>query len=158
MKIGVIRETKEYEKRVALSPDAVKQLVKKGFEILVEQNAGQSSYYADADYTAVGAVVGSRSEALSANLVLKVNPFTPEEISGMTTGACCISYMYAYTNKVMVDALNARSITSFSMDAVPRISRAQKMDALSSQANLAGYKAVLLGANHLSKIFPLMMT
>jgi len=158
MKIGVIRETKEYEKRVALSPDAVKQLVKKGFEILVEQNAGQGSFYADTDYSAAGAVVGSRTEALAANLVLKVNPFTPEEISGMTTGACCISYMYAYTNKGMVDALNARSITSFSMDSLPRISRAQKMDALSSQANLAGYKAVLLGANHLSKIFPLMMT
>lgn len=158
MKIGVIRETKEYEKRVALSPDAVKQLVKKGFEILVEQNAGQGSFYADTDYSAVGAVVGSRTEALATNLVLKVNPFTPEEISGMSTGASCISYMYAYTNKVMVEALNVRSITSFSMDAVPRISRAQKMDALSSQANLAGYKAVLLGANHLSKIFPLMMT
>lgn len=158
MKIGVIRETKEYEKRVALSPDVVKQLVKKGFEVIIEQGAGQQSNYTDQDYSSAGAQVASRGEALGAQLVLKVNPYTTDEISGMTPGSSCISYMYAYTNKAMVDALNARSITSFSMDAVPRISRAQKMDALSSQANLAGYKAVLLGANHLSKIFPLMMT
>jgi len=158
MKIGVIRETKEFEKRVALSPDVVKQLVKKGFEVATEQQAGVNSNYSDQDFSAAGAAVVSRAEALSSDLVLKVNPFTPEEISGMKSGACCISYMYAYTGKPMVEALNSKNITSFSMDAVPRISRAQKMDALSSQANLAGYKAVLLGANHLSKIFPLMMT
>jgi NAD(P) transhydrogenase subunit alpha len=158
MKIGVIRETKEFEKRVALSPDVVKQLVKKGFEVATEQHAGVNSNYSDQAFSEAGATVVSHADALSSDLVLKVNPFTPEEIAGMKSGACCISYMYAYTGKPMVEALNSKNITSFSMDAVPRISRAQKMDALSSQANLAGYKAVLLGANHLSKIFPLMMT
>ncbi|MFM7193729.1 MAG: Re/Si-specific NAD(P)(+) transhydrogenase subunit alpha, partial [Bacteroidota bacterium] len=158
MKIGVIRETKPYEKRVALSPDSVKQLVKKGHAVLVEQGAGETSNFSDADFTSAGAAIGSKADALKAELVLKVNPLTAEEIGGMEPGASCISLMYAWSNKALVDALNARKITAFSMDAVPRISRAQKMDALSSQANLAGYKAVILASNHLNKIFPLMMT
>jgi len=158
MKIGVIRETKPYEKRVALSPDSIKQLIKKGHSVVVEQGAGESSFFSDADFTAAGAAIASKAEALKAEVVLKVNPLTAEEIGGMDPGAACVSLMYAWSNKALVDALNARNITSFSMDAVPRISRAQKMDALSSQANLAGYKAVILASNHLSKIFPLMMT
>ncbi|MFM9074731.1 MAG: Re/Si-specific NAD(P)(+) transhydrogenase subunit alpha [Bacteroidota bacterium] len=158
MKIGVIRETKPYEKRVALSPDSVKHLVKKGHAVLVEQGAGETSNFSDADFPAAGAAIGSKADALKAELVLKVNPLTAEEIGGMEPGASCISLMYAWSNKALVDALNARKITAFSMDAVPRISRAQKMDALSSQANLAGYKAVILASNHLNKIFPLMMT
>jgi len=158
MKIGVIKETKPYEKRTALSPDSVKQLIKKGHTVVIERGAGEASFFSDGDFTAAGASVVSKAEALQAELVLKVNPLTTEEIAGMTSGAACISLMYAWSNKALVDALNARNITSFSMDAVPRISRAQKMDALSSQANLAGYKAVILASNHLSKIFPLMMT
>ena len=158
MKIGVIKETKEFEKRVALSPDVVKLLKKKEFDVVIESGAGEGSYFSDQDYRDAGALVGSPSEVFESDVVLKVNLPTLEEIAQMKTGSACISYMYAYQYPDVIAALNQKSISSFSMDAVPRISRAQKMDALSSQANLAGYKAVLLGANHLGKIFPLMMT
>lgn len=159
MKIGVIKETKEFERRVALTPDVVKQLLKKEYAVLIEKGSGESSYFSDKDYTDAGASVVSQEEVYSgADLLLKVNAFTPAEIGKMKTGSACISYMYAYNQPEMVNALIEKKISSFSMDAVPRISRAQKMDALSSQANLAGYKSVILSANYLGKIFPLMMT
>lgn len=159
MKIGVIKETKEYERRVALTPDVVKQLLKKEYAVLIEKGAGETSYFSDKDYTDAGASVVSQEEIYSgADLLLKVNAFTTAEIGKMKTGSACISYMYAYNQPEMVNALIEKKISSFSMDAVPRISRAQKMDALSSQANLAGYKSVILAANYLGKIFPLMMT
>lgn len=159
MKIGVIKETKEFERRVALTPDVVKQLLKKGYSVLIELGAGETSYFSDKDYSDAGASVVSQVEVYSgADLLFKVNAFTTSEIEKMKVGSACISYMYAYNQPEMVDALIGKRISSFSMDAVPRISRAQKMDALSSQANLAGYKSVILSANYLGKIFPLMMT
>jgi NAD(P) transhydrogenase subunit alpha len=158
MIIGVVKETKEYENRVALSPEVVKLIRKKGYDVVVESGAGEKSYFSNQDYEAAGATIGTSKDALGADLVLKVNLATPQEIALMKEGAAYISYMYAYQHPEVVAAFNAKRISSFSMDAVPRISRAQKMDALSSQANLAGYKAVLLGANHLGKIFPLLMT
>ena len=158
MIIGVVKETKEYENRVALSPEVVKLVRKKGFEVVVESGAGEKSFFSNQDYEAAGARIVASKEALGADLVLKVNLATLQEIALMKDGAATISYMYAYQHPDVVAAFNAKRISSFSMDAVPRISRAQKMDALSSQANLAGYKAVLLGANYLGKIFPLLMT
>ncbi len=157
MKIGVVKETKAFERRVALSPDGVKLLIKKEYEILVESGAGESSYFSDQDYVAAGATVVSKSEVLAVDVILKVNPMTSEEVAGANEGAACISFLYAYTVPELINAFIAKKITSISMDAVPRISRAQKMDALSSQANLAGYKSVILGANYLGKIFPLLM-
>lgn len=158
MKIGVIKETKEFEKRVALSPDVVKLLKKKEFEVIIESGAGEGSYFSDQDYQNAGAQVAAISEVITCDVILKVNIPTLEEVAQMKQGSACISYMYAYQHPEIIEALNKKSISSFSMDAVPRISRAQKMDALSSQANLAGYKSVILGANYLGKIFPLMMT
>jgi NAD(P) transhydrogenase subunit alpha len=158
MIIGVVKETKEFERRVALSPDGIKLLIKKEYQILVESGAGESSYFSDQDYIAAGAKVVSKAEALSADVVLKVNAPTLEEVEGLKEGAACISFLYAYSHPDLVKAFLQKKITAVSMDAVPRISRAQKMDALSSQANLAGYKSVLLGANYLGKIFPLLMT
>lgn len=159
MKIGVIKETKEFERRVALTPDVVKQLLKKEYAVLIEKGAGESSYFSDKDYTDAGASVLAQEGVYSgADLLLKVNAFTTAEIAKMKTGSACISYMYAYNQPEMVEAMIEKKISSFSMDAVPRISRAQKMDALSSQANLAGYKSVILSSNYLGKIFPLMMT
>jgi H+-translocating NAD(P) transhydrogenase subunit alpha len=158
MKIGVIKETKEFERRVALSPDGVKLLIKKEYQIRVESGAGESSYFSDQDYIAAGATVVSKSEALAVDVILKVNPMTSEEVAGANEGAACISFLYAYTVPELINAFLEKKITAISMDAVPRISRAQKMDALSSQANLAGYKSVILGANYLGKIFPLLMT
>ncbi|MDX5340723.1 MAG: Re/Si-specific NAD(P)(+) transhydrogenase subunit alpha [Cyclobacteriaceae bacterium] len=158
MKIGVIKETKEFEKRVALSPEVVKLLRKKEFEVLIQSGAGESSNFSDQDYQSAGAEVVALEKVFESDIILKVNLVTLDEIARMKPNSSCISFMYAYQHPDILAALNAKSIQSFSMDAVPRISRAQKMDALSSQANLAGYKAVLLGANHLGKIFPLMMT
>jgi H+-translocating NAD(P) transhydrogenase subunit alpha len=158
MKIGVIKETKEFEKRVALSPDVVKLLRKKEFDVIIESGAGEDSYFSDQDYRDAGGEVSNFSGVFSSDVILKVNLPTLGEIAQMKQGSACISYMYAYQHPDIIEALNKKSISSFSMDAVPRISRAQKMDALSSQANLAGYKSVILGANYLGKIFPLMMT
>lgn len=160
MKLSVPKETKPFEKRVALSPDAVKSLVKAGFECLIETGAGDNSHFSDEQYEKAGAVIAKDKNQVykEGDVVLKVNAPQPDEVKGMKEGAVLISFMYAYNNPDLVDACVDKKISAFAMDAVPRISRAQKMDALSSQANLAGYKAVLAGANALGKIFPLMMT
>lgn len=159
MKLSVPKESKPFEKRVALSPDVVKTLVKAGFEVVVEQGAGEGSYFSDEKYQQAGASIEEKAKIYaSADVVLKVNAPDASEILQMKEKAVLISFMYAYTNPELVDACLQKQISSFAMDAVPRISRAQKMDALSSQANLAGYKAVLTGANAIGKIFPLMMT
>jgi H+-translocating NAD(P) transhydrogenase subunit alpha len=159
MKLGVPKETKLKENRVALTPDVVKDLVKKGFEILVEAGAGLNSYYSDDAYTKAGArIVDKKSVYADSDAVLKVNAPSTEELSGMKKGGILISFMWAATNPDLVSACEKAGISAFSMDAVPRISRAQKMDALSSQANLAGYKAVLICANAIGKILPMMTT
>ena len=158
MLIGVLKETKDFEKRVAMTPDIVKQLVKKGYSIQVESGAGDTSSFTDQDYLNSGAQVVSNKDVYSAKIFLKVNIFTLDEIKQIQPESICISFIYAYTQPLILKALMEKKISAFAMDAVPRISMAQKMDALSSQANLAGYKAVILGANALTKIFPLMMT
>ncbi len=159
MKLSVPKETKFKENRVALTPDVVKGLVKKGFEVMVEKGAGVNSFYADEAYTAAGASIVDTNKCYSdADVVLKVNAPQPDEVSKMKKDAILISFMFAATNPQLVDACSKAGISAFSMDAVPRISRAQKMDALSSQANLAGYKAVILAADTLGKIFPMMTT
>lgn len=158
MKIAVLKETKKRERRVALSPDVAKQLIKKGFEVLVEVEAGIDSGFSNKDYVAAGARSVERNEVLAADVILKVNAPTIEEASLMKEGAVSISMLYAYTQPELVEVFKERQITAFAMDAVPRISRAQRMDALSSQSNLAGYKAVIMGADAIGKIFPLMMT
>ncbi|WP_296704930.1 Re/Si-specific NAD(P)(+) transhydrogenase subunit alpha [Algoriphagus sp.] len=158
MKIGVLKETKDHEKRVALSPEVIKLLIKKEFEVAVESGAGEGSNFSDEEYKVAGASIIAKTQVFDSDILLKVNIFSPEEVSQMKEGTACISLMYAYNHPEILAEMNKKSISSFSMDAVPRISRAQKMDALSSQANLAGYKSVILGANHLGKIFPLMMT
>ncbi|MDP5121881.1 MAG: NAD(P) transhydrogenase subunit alpha, partial [Spirosomaceae bacterium] len=158
MKIGVLKESLANESRVALTPDVAKLLIKKGFEVSVESGAGKGSSMLDSAYEAVGVSVASAAEVYQSDVILKVNAPTTDEAQKIKEGAVVMSFLYAYTIPEVVEIFKKRNITSFSMDAVPRISRAQKMDALSSQANLAGYKTVLLGANALGKIFPLMMT
>jgi H+-translocating NAD(P) transhydrogenase subunit alpha len=160
MKIAVLKETKAYEKRVALTPDVVKSFLKLGFGVDVETGAGEASYFQDSVYSSIGASVTSDRRQLlqNADIVLSVNAPLPEDIKSMKKDAVLVSFLYAYTNAPLVDACLEAQVNAFAMDAVPRISRAQNMDALSSQANLAGYKTVMLGANALGKIFPLMMT
>ncbi len=159
MKIGILKESKAHENRVALTPDIVKQLVKKEFVVIVESGAGLDSFFSDSDYENAGATIEqSKEKVCSCHVILKVNVPTLEEAKAMKEDSYCISLMYAYTQPELIKIFNSKRITAFSMDAVPRISRAQKMDALSSQANLSGYKAVILAADALGKIFPLMMT
>ena len=159
MKIGVLKETKEYEKRVALTPEVCKLLAAKGYECFIEENAGEASSFNNQSYTDVGAkLTDKKTISSSCDIVLKVNPFTKEEIEGLDKKITCISLMYAQTQPEIISALAIKGCNAFSVDAIPRISRAQKMDVLSSQANLAGYKSVIIGAYHLGKIFPLLMT
>jgi len=158
MKLGVLRESKERENRVALTPETVRQLVKKGFEVIIEKDAGIASRFTDDNYKSDGATIGSREDICNCDVILKVNAPTEDEAKMMKSNAVCISLLYAYTAPALIDIFNSGNISSFAMDAVPRISRAQKMDALSSQSNLAGYKSVIMAADNLGKIFPLMMT
>lgn len=160
MKIAILKETKAYERRVSITPDVVKSLMKAGFTCAVESGAGEASSILDTNYQNAGAQIIATPQALlsDADIVLKVNAPTLDEVAAMRDGAVSISFLYAYTQPELMKALCEKKISAFSMDAVPRTTKAQSMDALSSQANLAGYKAVLLGANALGKIFPLMMT
>lgn len=158
MKLGVAKESKEGEKRVALIPDVVKTLVKKDFEVLIEKGAGLASGFSDEMYEKAGAYLTSKEEIYQAQVILRVNPPTLAEAEMMQNGSISLSFLYAYLHPELLSIFNKKKISAFAMDAVPRISRAQRMDALSSQSNLAGYKAVIMAANHLHKIFPLMMT
>jgi NAD(P) transhydrogenase subunit alpha len=159
MKIGTIKESRKDENRVALSPNVCKQLIKSGFECYVESGAGANSYFLDEHYTEAGAHVVSAEEVFSkVDVLCKVNPLNDEEISKLRSGIIVMSLAFHLVNKDTVEKINARGATLFSMDAIPRISRAQSMDVLSSQSNLAGYKAVMLAANESGKIFPMLMT
>lgn len=160
MLIGILKEWKSGENRVALSPDAVKELIKQGFQVEIEAGAGTLAFYADTLYETAGAAIKPAASGILAqsDIILKVNPPKVDEIKAMKKGAVLISFFFASTRPDLVEAATEAGITVFSMDAIPRISRAQKMDALSSQANLAGYKAVLLAATRLGKILPMMTT
>ena len=160
MKLAVPKETKLKENRVALTPDVVKELVKAGFEVNIEAGAGLNSFFSDESYSAVGAqIIPDKNRLYSeADVVLKVNAPAADEIAKMKKEAILISFLFAGTNPETIAACEKAGISAFSMDAIPRISRAQKMDALSSQANLAGYKAVLMAADTIGKILPMMTT
>jgi NAD(P) transhydrogenase subunit alpha len=159
MKILVLKESKPNEKRVALTPAVASLFAKQGYVCLVENNAGYSSNFDDDAYKNAGCTIVNKSDGLQqADIVIKVNAPSLEEVTAMKTGSILISYIYHLFNTDLVKQLASQQISAFSMDAMPRISRAQSMDALSSQNNLAGYKAVILGADVMGKIFPLMMT
>jgi len=160
MNIAVVKETKYNEKRVALTPAVALQFIKQGYTCFVEDRAGYNSNFSNESYQAVGCTITNNKVDLLSNaaIVIKVNAPTDEEISLMKSGVVLISYVYHSFNPDLVSKLAKQGISAFSMDAMPRISRAQSMDALSSQSNLAGYKAVIMGADEMGKIFPLMMT
>ena len=154
--IGVPKETFPNERRVALSPAAVQTLTKKGFNVKVEESCGAEASFGNKDYESAGAKVVAKStsdEIYGSDLVLKVRAPTTEEANKLTSGSTLISFLYPAQNKNLIDLLAKKNVTSFAMDCVPRISRAQVFDALSSMANIAGYKAVLLSANHFGRFF-----
>ena len=166
MKIVVATEIVANERRVALTPDFAASLVKAELDVLVQAGAGAGAFFADAAFEKVGAKIVADAASLygEADIVLKVqkpvqNPaLGRHEVDLMREGAVLVSFLEALTQRDLVQRLVARRLTSFGMEGIPRISRAQKMDALSSQANIAGYKAALIAAESLAKFFPMMMT
>lgn len=158
MKLSILKETRADEKRVALSPAVAQALIKLGHEVQIEKDAGLGSSFTNAAYETAGAKLLSYDQLFDADLFVLVNPPRLNEIEKMPSGSALMAFIYASQNPEILAALKAKDIAVFAMEEVLRISRAQSMDALSSQANLAGYKAVLLGAEHLTRIFPLMMT
>lgn len=157
---AVPKETAASERRVALIPDAVKRYAAAGHTVLVESGAGAAAYISDEAFSGAGGTIVPDANALydGADLVLKVQKPTGEELALMKPGTVLIAFLQPMVNLDLVRSLNERRITSFSMDAIPRTTRAQYMDALSSMATVAGYKAVLLAADHMVKFMPLLTT
>lgn len=158
MKIGVPKEILAGENRVASTPDVVKKLVGKGFEALVERGAGERAHFTDADYEAAGARLTDRAAVYAADLVIKVRRPTGEEVEVMQPGAVYIGLVESCGEDELIGRMVAKDIRVLAMERIPRISRAQSMDALSSQSNIAGYRAVIEAAARYGRFMPMMMT
>src|SRR5438105_9928700 len=155
--VSVPKETVPGEQRVALVPELVPRLTEAGLEVAVQSGAGELAGFFDDGYAAKGARLEAEVFDKS-DILLKVQPTTIVEISHMKEDSVLICFLQPYTNATAIRALAARQITAFSMELMPRITRAQPMDALSAMSTVAGYKAVLIAANHLPRFFPLLMT
>ena len=158
--LAVARERQPGETRVAATPDSVRKLIALGFAVTVEAGAGAAAAYPDADYEAAGATLTpTAANAVSgADVLLKVRAPSPEEIGALKSGAIVIGLLNPHQDQPLMDALAKAGATAFAMEFIPRISRAQVMDALSSQANLAGYRAVIEAAEAYGRVMPMMMT
>jgi NAD(P) transhydrogenase subunit alpha len=158
MRIGVPQEPTEGEKRVALIPDTVKSLTGKDVEVVVESGAGGQAGHTDAAYEEAGATIGSADDAYGADIVLRVNPPSVSEIGRVGHGKVLIGFLSPLTSSETTKALADGNVSSFAIELIPRITRAQAMDGLSSQANIAGYASVLLAARECGRLFPMMTT
>lgn len=160
MKVVAPKETQAGERRVAIVPETAGRLGSAGLQVALEQGAGLAAGFRDEDYTQAGAILEPDRDTLlrSADVVFAVQALSPEEASRLRRGAVLISFLQPATQAATVEALARAGVTAFSLELLPRISRAQSMDALSSQASLAGYKGVLMAANRLGKYFPMLMT
>ncbi len=158
--IAVTKETRFGETRIAATPETVKKLIALGYAVTVEAGAGLSASIPDADFEAAGASLAKTADQAltNADIVLKVRGPSPAEMKALKSGAIVIALMNAYNDADMLGAMAAKGVTGFAMEFVPRITRAQVMDALSSQANLAGYRAVIEGAEAYGRVLPMMMT
>jgi H+-translocating NAD(P) transhydrogenase subunit alpha len=155
MRLGVPKETVPGERRVALVPEVVKKLTAKGLEIVVEPGAGAQALIPDALYADAGASLG---DPWSADVVVKVAPPSPAEVERLGEGSILVGFLAPLSDAAGIARLRDKRTTAFAMEAIPRISRAQAMDALSSQSNVSGYKAALLGAQHSTRFYPMLMT
>jgi NAD(P) transhydrogenase subunit alpha len=155
MKLGVPNQSKQGETRVALVPDVVRRLDKIGVDVVVEPGAGEQSHHADSEYEEAGATIG---DPWGAEVVAVVAAPPAEDIGRLSSGSVLIGFLGPLTSPDTTRALAQQGVTSFAMEAIPRISRAQSMDALSSQASLAGYRAVLIAAEELPRFFPMLTT
>jgi H+-translocating NAD(P) transhydrogenase subunit alpha len=155
MRVGVARETAPGERRVALVPETAGKLAVAGFEVVVDAGAGEAASFLDAAYTEAGVVLG---DAWAADVLVKVRKPDEQETGRLHDGQLLIGFLDPLSDPAGVDRLAARGVTAFAMESIPRITRAQSMDALSSQATVGGYKAALLAAEHLPRFFPMLMT
>jgi len=157
MRIGVPLETRANETRVAATPETVKKFISQGHTVIVQSNAGVASSQPDSAYEAVGASIGSAADALGAELVLKVRAPDANELAQMNANAVLLGMLDPFDNSNNA-AMAAKGITAFALEAAPRTTRAQSLDVLSSQANIAGYKAVMVAANEYQRFMPMLMT
>jgi NAD(P) transhydrogenase subunit alpha len=157
VKVSVPRETAAGERRVALVPEAVRRLGS-GFEIAVERGAGDEAGFTDSEYEAAGAELVAAAEIPGADAVVRVAPPSAAEVEALAPGTVLVGFLAPLTDVDGIRRLEARGVVAFAMESVPRITRAQSMDALSSQSTVAGYKAVILAADRLPRLFPLLMT
>jgi H+-translocating NAD(P) transhydrogenase subunit alpha len=156
--IGILKEP-DGENRVVALPEIASQLVKMNYEVLVESSAGTKAFASDEDYKAQGAKIGDKDTVLStSDIILRINALTKDEINKLKSGAIAFAIFQPFFNPETVRLLLEKNITGFSLETIPRTTRAQSMDVLSSQATVAGYKAVLLAASNLAKFFPMFMT
>lgn len=160
MKLGILKEIAPLETRVAQVPDTTSKLLKTGLEVLIEKDAGEKASFSDAEYEKSGAKIAENAAIVwkDADIIAKVQKPQPSEISSLKNGSVLVSPLYPLQNLELIMALNAANVTAFALDMIPRIARAQSMDILSSQSSVAGYKSVLMAANMLGKIFPMMTT
>lgn len=160
MRISVVKETAEFEKRVALTPDVAKRLCDAGHEVIVEKSSGESAGFLDSDYKTAGAKIGKTfaDTVKGAEIVLKVGPLDEKQLPALGENAVVIAMHKPHDNKKFFTKIAKQNVTAFALEFVPRITRAQAMDVLSSQSNLAGYRAVIEGAYEFDRAFPLMMT
>ena len=158
MRVAVPTEIRPGERRVALVPDAVARLVKDGLDVAVESGAGRHAFASDDAYRDAGATVVDGDVLSSSDVVLTVSPLTVEQARTLRPGTITVGFLPAAANPELLAVLRSRDVLAFAMEQVPRISRAQSMDALSSQALVAGYRAALLAADRLPRFFPLFMT
>ena len=158
MRIAVPKEIREGEKRVALVPDIINKLTRLGYEVSIESGAGTHSQATDEDFKSAGASIVNGDVLKDADVVLSVSPLAPAQMSSLKKGALTISFLSPVTAVDSIEAAASAGVTAFSLELVPRISRAQSMDALTSQALCAGYHAVLVGAEMSPRFFPLLMT
>lgn len=158
IKVAIPRETAEGERRVAISADVINRLNKLGIETLIEQGAGQAANIADEHYTGANLFAADSLSQYDADIIWRIQPPTEAEIANMKAGSILIGTLLPYKYPERIRQLQAKNITCFSMEFVPRISRAQSMDVLSSQASIAGYKAAIMGADLLGRFFPMLTT
>jgi NAD(P) transhydrogenase subunit alpha len=158
MRVSVPKEIKDGEKRVALVPDIISKLTKAGLEVVIESGAGLTAQASDQDFIAAGAQIKSGDVLKDADVVLSVQPLTPAQMNSLKKGAITISFLSPTGSADSITAAVSAGVTAFSLESVPRISRAQSMDALTSQALCAGYRASLVAAELSPKFFPLLMT
>jgi H+-translocating NAD(P) transhydrogenase subunit alpha len=156
VRVGVPRETTADEQRVALVPESVPKLTALGVDVVVERGAGHAAAFTDEMYAEAGAQLVE--SVLDADIVVKVARPSADEIAALREGAVLIGFLAPLTDSDGIERLRARGVTAFAMESIPRITRAQPMDALSSQANVAGYKAALIAADRLPRFFPMLMT